>query len=140
MTGNHALTELKRVSSDHPAVSISASRFREITSMFTFSLFFSFQKCQLFESPSKAKPAQKEFSESLSKQLDFFPSFSLKHSIYHLTTNYHFSHVTVACFTLCNLSLSTPNKSQQEHKLMVKPAYTLQSHNGVLPSFEFLKS
>lgn len=68
----------------------------------------------------------------LSKQLDLLPSFSPKHTIYHLTTNYHFSHVTVACFTLCNLSLSTPNKSRQEQNWRVKPAYTLQSHNGAL--------
>lgn len=93
-----------------------------------------------FKPPSEADlqaiPAQKEFSGSLSKQLDLFPSFSPKHTIYHRTTNYPFSHVTVASFALCNLSLSTPNKSQQKHERTVKPAYTLQSHKGVLLSWK----
>lgn len=130
----HALTDLKR----HPATQT------EITAIFIFSLF---QSSRHFSNRpakqnSKAIPAQKEFSGFLSKQLDLLPSFSPKHTIYHLTTNYHFSHVTVACFTLCNLSLSTPNKSRQGYNWRVKPADTLQNHNGVLLllSFFFFQS
>lgn len=119
---NHALTQLQTPS--HPSRN----------HIFIFSLFQLSRNCsnRPAKQNSKAIPAQKDFSGFLSKQLDLLPSFSPKHTIYHLTTNYHFSHVTVACCTLCNLSLSTPNKSQQEHNWRVKPAYTLQSHNGVL--------
>lgn len=119
---NHALAQLQTPS--HPSRN----------HIFIFSLFQLSRNCsnRPAKQSSKAIPAQKDFSGFLSKQLDLLPSFSPKHTIYHLTTNYHFSHVTVACCTLCNLSLSTPNKSQQEHNWRVKPAYTLQSHNGVL--------
>lgn len=116
---NHALTELNI---RHPARNHK------------YFYIQSFSVSQKSSQQSKKTPHEDLLFglDFLSKQLDLLPSFSPKHTIYHLTTNYHFSHVTVACFTLCNLSLSTPNKSQQEHNWRVKPAYTLQSHNGVL--------
>lgn len=65
--------------------------------------------------------------------------FSSKHTIHHKTTKYHFSHVATASFTLCNLSLSTPNNSEVEGET----CFTLQNHDGVLHflgSFFFIKS
>lgn len=102
--------------------------------IFLFSVFnFSeiFQTAQQSRTPKRYQH-RRNFLDFSPSSLIRFPASIQKHTIYHLTTNYHFSHVTVACFTLCNLSRSTPNKSQQEHNWRVKPAYTLQSHNGVL--------